>query len=189
MPISIYRLLYRIKEVKRLSFARARMYRWKLCGAHVEPKCLFGRGTLLEHPWRIWIGTRCVTQNDVWLNVGSNQASLFIGEYTFIGRGTEIEVTNKVLIGKGCLIAPNVYISDHNHGLSMSAPMFQQPCISKPVILEDDVWIGTRAVILPGVTLGKGAVVAAGAVVNQNVKPYDIVGGVPATVLKSRKQR
>ncbi|KKR50505.1 MAG: Acetyltransferase, partial [Candidatus Levybacteria bacterium GW2011_GWA2_40_16] len=59
--------------------------------------------------------------------------------------------------------------------------------ISKPVIIEDYVFIGPRSIILPGVTIGKGAVVAAGAVVSKDVAPFTVVGGVPAVKIRDRK--
>ena len=120
-------------------------------------------------------------------NVGDPDACLRIGEYTFIGRGTEIEVSRRVTIGKGVLIAPGVFITDHNHALKLGAPMFQQRGEEAEVVIGDDVWIGANAVVLCGVTIGEGAVVAAGAVVNRDVEPYAIVGGVPAKPIGSRK--
>lgn len=65
--------------------------------------------------------------------------------------------------------------------------MNAQPNISSPIQIGDDVWIGVQAVILAGVTIGDGAIVAAGAVVHENVKPYAIVGGVPAKVIGERQ--
>ncbi len=110
-----------------------------------------------------------------------------MGEYTFIGRMTTIEVVKSVNIGKNCLISPCVYITDHNHSTKTGKPMFRQPCKSAPVEIGDDVWIGANSVILPGVTIGRGAVVAAGAVVNKDVPPLAIVGGVPASIIRYRK--
>lgn len=183
----IARFIYRVRETLRIAFARLRahLYRWQ--GADVHPKCLLGRGTRLEHPWTVHLGARCMLQPDVWLNVGDPDACLRIGEYTFIGRGTEIEVSRRVTIGKGALIAPGVFITDHNHALKLGAPMFQQRGEEAEVVIGDDVWIGANAVVLCGVTIGEGAVVAAGAVVNRDVEPYAIVGGVPAKPIGSRK--
>lgn len=65
----------------------------------------------------------------------------------------------------------------------------QKGYITGKVVLEDDVWIGYRAIILPGVTIHKGAVVGAGAVVTKDVEPFAVVGGVPAKVIKYRNAR
>lgn len=182
----IARLIYRLREILRLACARLRVHGYRWQGADVHPKCLFGRGTRLEHPWTVHLGARCVLQPDVWLNVGDPQACLRIGEFTFIGRGTEIEVSRRVTIGKGTLIAPGVFITDHSHALALGTPMFRQPCAAADVVIGDDVWIGANAVVLRGVTIGAGAVVAAGAVVNRDVEPYAIVGGVPAKPIGKR---
>lgn len=184
---ALHRLLYRCREFARIAGARLRVHAYRLAGARVHPKCLFGRGARLEHPWRISMGERCVLQQDVWLNVGSESAELTIGAYTFIGRGTEIEVAQRVTVGPECLIAPGVFITDHNHGTRAGTPMFRQPCEARPVAIGRDVWIGARAIVLPGVTIGDGAVVAAGAVVTADVAPLSVVGGVPARAIGSRK--
>ena len=64
--------------------------------------------------------------------------------------------------------------------------MISQPTMRKGVVIEDDVWLGTQSVILDGVTIGKGSIIAAGAIVNISVPPYSIVAGVPAKIIKSR---
>jgi maltose O-acetyltransferase len=127
-------------------------------------------------------------QRDVWLYVGGESARLSIGEYTFIGRGVEIEISTRVTIGRHGLIAPGVFITDHNHGTSIDEPIFRQPSVHSTVVIGDDVWIGANAVILPGVNIGDGAVVGAGAVVTSDVPPRSIVGGVPARLIRNRNE-
>lgn len=105
------------------------------------------------------------------------------------GIGQDCVLSNKVIIGKNVMMAREVLINPNNHVYSdTTIPMCQQGFAPvKPVIIEDDVWIGSRAIILPGVHIHKGSIIAAGAVVNRDVPEYAIVGGVPAKVIKYRK--
>jgi maltose O-acetyltransferase len=104
------------------------------------------------------------------------------------GIGINAEIYPYVTIGKDVMMAPDVLLITENHRFDdVSRPMNQQGyCGYKPIIIEDDVWIGQRAVILPGVRLGRGSVVGACAVVAKDVAPYAIVVGNPARVVKSR---
>ena len=106
-------------------------------------------------------------------------AVLEIGDFTTIGDRTEIHVAEKVTIGKRCRISWDCVIMDRNyHGIGNKSE------IVKPVIIEDDVWIGCRSIILPGVTIGKKSVVAAGAVVTKDVPSHNIIAGNPAKFLR-----
>lgn len=75
---------------------------------------------------------------------------------------------------------------DHNHGLAKDMIIREQRATIGEVIIEDDVWIGAGAKILSGITVGKGAVIGANAVVTSDIPPYAIVGGVPARIIKYR---
>ena len=82
-----------------------------------------------------------------------------------------------------------VYISDNSHGDTsidsiLLPPVQRQMIVKGPVVIEDNVWIGERVCILSGVTIGKGAIVAANSVVTHDVPPYSVVGGVPAKLIK-----
>jgi acetyltransferase-like isoleucine patch superfamily enzyme len=172
----------------RIVAARMRVHIVRLQGGRrISPKCLFGSGSKVEMPWNVEMGVRCVLEPFVWLKVGGSKARLSIGEYTFIGRGSEIEVSHAVSIGKNCLIAPGVFITDHNHSTEPGQLIWHQSCLPSPVEIGEDVWIGAHAVVLPGVRIGSGAVVGAGAVVNRDVPPNTIVGGVPARVIGDRR--
>ncbi len=87
------------------------------------------------------------------------------------------------------MMGPDVVILTQNHKFDrLDIPMLEQGFKDEqPVTICDDVWIGVRAIILPGVTVGKGAIIAAGAVVTKDVCEYAIVGGNPARVIKMRK--
>ena len=103
----------------------------------------------------------------------------------FLSSDSEIFIGNKVLFG------PNVTIITGDHPIDLRGKYIydiheKQPGEDLPVVIEDDVWIGTGAVILKGVTIKRGAIVAAGAIVTKDVPPYAIVGGIPAKVLKYR---
>jgi len=84
------------------------------------------------------------------------------------------------------MIAPFVYIVDSNHNSQPNINMNLQDNLSEQIIVGNDVWIGTKAVILAGVTIGDGAIISAGSLVNEDVMPNSIVGGVPARHLKYR---
>lgn len=187
MKRQIQERLYRAKELIRIVDARLRVYWYRALGANIHPKCLLGRRVRLDRPWNIWMGARCVLQDDVWLNAGGTRAQLHIGQYTFIGRSTQISCTREVTIGEGCLIAPNVFIVDATHGVSLGVPMCEQPTVSSPINIGSDVWIGAHAVVLSGVTIGSGAVIGAGSVVTHDVEPCMIVGGVPARAIRRRE--
>ncbi len=105
------------------------------------------------------------------------------------GIGIKCEVHGKVTIGNDVMMAPEVIIYTKGHAYdNLTLPMIEQgDTPTKPVTIGDDVWIGRRALILPGVSIGNGAIVGAGAIVTKNVPPMTIVGGNPAKVIKDRK--
>lgn len=111
-----------------------------------------------------------------------------IGDNSGIGINCKIHGT--VIIGNDVMMAPEVIFYTRNHIVdAIDIPMrLQGASESKPVTVKDDVWIGTRAMILPGVVIGRGAIIGAGAVVTKNVPDYAIVGGVPAKVIKYRNK-
>lgn len=117
--------------------------------------------------------------------------ALHIGSNSGIGRGaylSNISGGGEILIGDNVMMAPEVVILTSMHNFSdVSVPMNRQGHYLSRVVIEDDVWIGYRAMVLPGTTIGKGSIIAAGAVVTKDVPPYSIVGGVPARLLKKRE--
>jgi len=92
-----------------------------------------------------------------------------------------------ISIGNNVLIGPNVVLRSSNHSFnSTEIPVIDQGMTEGEIIIHDDVWIGSNAVILPNCKIGEGSIVAAGAVVTSNVDSYTVVGGVPAKLIKKR---
>lgn len=113
--------------------------------------------------------------------------NISIGDDSSIGERSR--VLGKVEIGKDVMMGEEVIIITQNHQFErLDIPMDRQGFQEeKPVTIGDDVWIGARVIILPGVKVGKGAILAAGAIVTKDVPEYTIVGGNPARVIRMRK--
>lgn len=148
-----------------------------------------------------------------WINIGQKQIRAFCGKLILSkcgkdvniekgaafpssvelgdnsGIGIRAQINGKVMIGKNVMMGPDVCVYAINHAFNrVDIPMnFQGFAPEKPVVIEDDVWIGARVIILPGVHIGTGAVIGAGAVVTKEVPDYAVVGGNPASILKMRK--
>ena len=113
------------------------------------------------------------------LTMGDNSN---IGPYNYIG------CSGKITIGNNVMLAPRVSIYAENHVFDHPEILIRDQGVEKKeVIIEDDCWIAANSILLAGVTIGKGSVVAAGSVVTENVPPYSVVAGVPAKWIKSRK--
>lgn len=138
------------------------------------------------------------------LHLYRNYFGLSVGEGTVIYHGCEIRSPEKITIGKNSAIGDGC-ILDGRSGLTIGNSVnfstgvwvwtLQHDhrdkdfgCVGAPVTIEDHAWLSCRTVVLPGVTIGRGAVVAAGAVVTKDVEPFSIVGGVPAKKIGERRQ-
>lgn len=118
--------------------------------------------------------------NDVY--VSSYQNLIDAGKDVFINSGCHFQDQGGIIIEDGSFIGHNVVLATINHDLD---PANNRKNHYAPITIESHVWIGSNATILPGVTIGEWAAVAAGAVVIKDVLPYTVVGGVPARVLKT----
>ena len=115
--------------------------------------------------------------------INNGVGDVIIGDRTRIGLGNTL--IGPVTVGNDVMFAQNVVASGLNHGYEdINTPIADQPVITIPINIEDEVWIGANAVITAGVTVGKHSIVAAGCVVVKNVPAYSIVGGNPGRILK-----
>lgn len=124
-----------------------------------------------------------------------NQAfspEISIGNNVQIGDFSHITCINRITIGDNVLTGKNVLITDNSHGQSMAkqadiAPVKRSLYSKGPVVIEDNVWIGEKSSILPGVNIGYGAIIGANSVVTKDVPAFSVVGGNPARIIKKLK--
>jgi len=125
-------------------------------------------------------------------NSSFSYKTIVLGNDVYIGPGAVLSATvSGIVFGNKIQLGPNVTMMGGNHNTTVIGKYMYDvneklPENDLPIIIEDDVWIGTGAIILKGVHIGEGAIVASGALVNKNVPDYSVVGGVPAKILKMR---
>ena len=161
--------------------ARARVYLRH--ANHVAPGVRAVGRPLVRNDGQLAIGARCYLRSivaPVELTV-STGATMRIGDDTHINSGTTVCAATRVEIGERVEIAPYVSIYDTNFHQIYDR---NTPPEARPVVIEDDVWLCTKSTVLPGVRIGRGAVVSAHALVTRDVEPFTVVSGVPAKVVR-----
>jgi acetyltransferase-like isoleucine patch superfamily enzyme len=112
---------------------------------------------------------------------------LHVGDNSNIGRYSYVGCSGLITIGQNVMVSPRVSLYAENHNFrDTSRPMRDQGITREPITIEDDCWVASGAIILAGVTVGRGSVIAAGSVVTRDVPPYSVVGGSPAHIIQSR---
>lgn len=154
----VYRVVSKLTDVIESGQCYAFIGSLKTCG---RDPCLF---------MPIWIAKACNVE---------------LGERVSLNAFVHIWGDGGVVIGNRVMIGSHTAITTVTH--DYTADCMKDTVIRKRVVIEDDVWIGTHCVVMPGVTIGKGAVIGAGAVVTKNVPPNAIVAGVPARLIKYRE--
>ncbi|MFZ2904628.1 MAG: acyltransferase [Cyclobacteriaceae bacterium] len=169
----------------------------------IKKLATIGTNVLLSHHFvfkcetagSLYVGNN-VSLNGLWVTQGGG--SIKIGNYCSFRTGTYVGSSNFIIIGDHVYGAENVFIIDNNNHpispkerkeMTMTQPnspswKWNERVISSPIIIEDNVWLGRNCMILKGVRIGEGSIVAAGAVVTKEVPPFSIVAGNPARVVR-----
>lgn len=151
-------------------------------------------GVVIRNPKNLHVGKNVIIDSHSMLHCGGYSWSdgkgyIKIGDNTYIGPHCVLFGAGEIEIGNDVLIAPSVVITSHQHSYYITSVLMRKQKIRfDKVIIHDNVWIGANATILPGVTIYEGSIIAAGAVVNKDVPPYTMVGGIPAKKIKDVKR-
>jgi acetyltransferase-like isoleucine patch superfamily enzyme len=167
--------------------SRGRNVAYRLLGVDLRDYCWMRR---IEIP-RQWRDVRlhgCALDTGVVLlcSGAPRRGKIEIGYGTYVNRYTMLDAHEQITIGRDVMIGPHTYITDGNHGTEAHASVKSQPMTSRPVMIEDEAWIGAHVTILAGVRIGQGAVIGAGSVVTADIPPHVVAYGVPATVRRRR---
>jgi acetyltransferase-like isoleucine patch superfamily enzyme len=184
------RAAFRLRANAARVVAHCRTAWWRASGMQI------GAGTLLPRihvtwPHQVSLGAHCTLEHDIYFKYDGIWApgpSLLIHDRVFIGFGCEFNLRRRIEIGADCLIASGCKFIDHDHGiLRRNAAMnTQADGVEAEIVLGEDVWLGANVVVLKGARIGRGAIVAAGAVVTKSIGEYEIWGGVPARQIGER---
>lgn len=132
----------------------------------------------------IQIGARACIMGPLDIRPRTAAKGISIGEGVFINSSVRMAAQGGITLSDSVMIGPNVSLETVDHSLLYVVGKGREDIV-RPIIIDREVWIGAGAIILPGITIGQGSVVAAGAVVTRDVPPMTLVGGVPARYIKS----
>lgn len=163
---------------------------WRCLGMRIGPGTVVNK-IFVTWPHQVQLGKQCLLEHDSYFKfdgIYQPGPSMVFEDGVFIGAGCEFNIRIGISVGTNCLIASGCKFVDHDHGFSDRAiPMGHQTTGAEaPIRIEQDVWIGANVVVLKGVTIQRGAIVAAGSVLTRSVGAYEIWGGVPARKLRDR---
>jgi len=163
---------------------------WRLRNRHVVTEGFVFLGKNVELSARKGYGRLVLGR---WVHLGDgnklrcHEGNLRIGDKCVFGKDNTVNCYLDIEFGAATIVADWVYVCDFDHVYSdIHIPIKDQGIVKTPVRIGPDVWVGTKVTVLRGVTVGTGAVLAANSVINRDVPPMAVVGGVPAKVLKDR---
>lgn len=199
------------KEMPAIFGSYIRPIVYKIILGRIGAACLIERSVRIEVPSRLFMGDRVVVGQNCWISPGGIGGEIRFGNDTFVAHlctlraeGGNISVGNNVQISRNCYLngAGNINIGDHtmlgpnssivsvNHiSDNVDIPMREQGIQKAKVSIESDVWLGAHVCVMPGVKIGKGSIIGAGAVVTKDIPPYSIAAGVPAKIIANRKNK
>jgi acetyltransferase-like isoleucine patch superfamily enzyme len=157
---------------------------------HIGEEVIIENGVKVFNPENITIGNNVYLGHNCYIK-GYFKNEMKIDDHTWIGQETFLHSAGGLTIGKAVGIGPyvKIFTSEHKDDGNLDKPIIFNELEFKPVILKDGCDIGYGSIILPGVTVGEGAIVGAGSVVTKNIPDFEIWAGVPAKLLRKRQSK
>ena len=174
--------------------AKSFLFRLRFFGKpiHIHPTTRLGPGSVIRifpsgEDYSIKIGAHCWIEENV--RIMTYGGNIEIGNHSSVNDFTVIRGGGGIKIGSNVRIGPHCVLSGISHRFDRTdIPICEQGPVRKPILIEDDVWIGANTTVIDGVTIATGVVIGAGSVVTRKIPPYTIVGGNPARVIRHRKR-
>jgi len=177
------------RERVRIVTQRVRAFWYRSTGVTMGKRCRIGERTIFHYAHRIKIGDNCTIGDNSTLKCGTflneRQYQIDIHDRVLLGKSTYIDANNSITIMSDTIIAANCYITDSNHGYQDNTTLIRdQVGTYKPITIKQNVWIGAGCIILPGVTIEEGSVIAANSTVTKDVPSRVVMAGCPAKLIK-----
>lgn len=178
----------RFKTTRKLrKILRTKRYKW--LGMKV------GKGTLLPFigvswPHQVSIGNYCNLENGISFRfdgIYKDGPNIIIGNNVFLGTNIEFNIRKKISVGDDCLIGSDCKFIDHDHGFKLNELIRNQGGTEQAIYIGKDVWLGSNAIVLKGITIGDGAIIGANSLVNKSIPANEIWAGNPIKFIRKRQ--
>ena len=188
LPTLMPRLIFRLRYFLFYLLGTLRAIYWRLLGMQIGNKTSVPK-IFVTWPHQVTIGHNCQIEHLVYFHfdgIFQSGPSIKIGDHAFIGFGCEFNIRRTITIGNHCLIASGCKFIDHDHNISGKGLFPQIDGAEEEIFIQNHVWLGANVIVLKGVNIGEGAVVAAGAVVTKSIPANEIWAGIPAKKVSQR---